>query len=328
MFSRNVNIDLGSANIRLNIDGKTVVDEPSLVAFDCNSGAIKSVGNKAMELLGKPLQGITSTYPVGNGRVREFALTEALLRFYLRQLRGLRKLKAKVVVPSCLTSADKVCWSQLLSSLGLTSCEFIKAPLAIAIGAKVDMSLPGGIRVVDIGAGKTDIAVLSQEEIIVSGTTLTAGNDFSREIARVLRRQYNMAVSSTTLEELKRSVATAVPLEAPKEMKINGFDLVSGQPCERLISSAVVTPALSRPLNDLARAIQDVMLETPCELSADLVDNGILLAGGSTGMLGLGQFLKDHFSIPVRIAEQPQYCAVQGCSMASPSQFEKAGKIF
>ncbi len=323
MFFLHVNLDFGSANLRLSIDGKVIVDEPSLVAVDCNSGHIKAVGRAALDLADKPLAALSSVYPIKRGRIRDFSLAEALLRFHLRKLSKARRIKARVTLPASVGSVDKICWQQLFDCLGAVSCNFVPSPLAAALGAGADMDLPGGILLVDIGDGKTEVSVLSANEIIVSATANVGSGDFSAEIARVLRRQYNVSVSESVVETLKKSLASAIPLEVPKEMKINGFDLVSGLPCERLVSSSVINSCLARPLNDIVRAIQDVMLETPCELSADLVDSGILLVGGGTQTAGIDKFLQDYFSIPVKVADNPQYCSVLGCSSVEVAQIEK-----
>lgn len=323
MFFLHVNLDFGSANLRLSIDGKVIVDEPSLVAVDCNSGHIKAVGNAALDLADKPLAALSTVYPIRRGRIRDFSLAEALLRFHLRKLPKTRRIKARVALPASVGSVDRICWQQLFNCVGAVSCNFVPSPLAAALGAGADMDLPGGILLVDIGNGKTEVSVLSANEIIVSATANVGSGDFSAEIARVLRRQYNISVSENVVETLKKNLASAVPLEVPKEMKINGFDLVSGLPCERLVSSSVINSCLARPLNDIVRAIQDVMLETPCELSADLVDSGILLVGGGAQIVGIDKFLQGYFSIPVKLADNPQYCSVLGCSAVEVAQIEK-----
>ncbi|MGM9998070.1 MAG: rod shape-determining protein [Candidatus Bruticola sp.] len=313
MFFLPVNIDLGSANIRLSIDGKIVVDEPSLVVLDCNSGRVKAIGRRALELADKPLSALSAVYPIKRGRICDFSLAEALLRFYVRQLAGMRRIKACAVLPASADSVDKVCWKQLLNCVGAVSSEFISAPLSAMRGLGLDVKEPKGKMIVDIGAGKTEVSVLCDGEIITSACANVGGNDFSVEISGVLRRHYTIAVPNSTVESVKNSLASAVPLDVPKEMKVNGFDLVSGLPCERSISSSVIGSCLSAPLKDIARIIQDVMLETPCELSADLIDSGIVLIGGASKMNGLSAFFEKHFSIPVKLADKPQYCSISGC---------------
>ncbi|MGM9991504.1 MAG: rod shape-determining protein [Candidatus Bruticola sp.] len=315
MFFLHVNIDLGSANIRLSIDGKIVVDEPSLVVLDCNSSHVKAIGRKALELADKPLSAISAVYPIKRGRICDFSLAEALLRFYVRQLAGMRRIKACAVLSASADSVDEVCWRQLLNCVGAVSCEFIPAPLSAVRGLGLDTKEPKGQMIVDIGAGKTEVSVLCGEEIITSSSASIGGNDFSSEISGVLRRHYTISVPSSVVESVKNGLASAVPLEVPKEMKVNGFDFVSGMPCERSISSSVISSCLSGPLRDITRIIQDVMLETPCELSADLVDSGIILIGGGSKLGGLSAFLEKHFSIPVRLADTPQYCSISGCNL-------------
>lgn len=323
MFFLHVNLDVGSANLRLSVDGKIVVDEPSLVAVDCNSGHVKAIGREALELVDKPLSAIAAVYPIKRGRIRDFSLAEALLRYYLRKLAGSRRIKALVNLPVSASNVDKICWKQLLDCVGAVSCNFVPASLSAAWGAGVDMELPGGCLIVDIGNDKTDTAVLSSNEIIVSASANVGSNDFSLEIARVLRRQYNISVSGSVIETLKKNLSSAMPLEVPREMKVSGFDLVSGLPCERSISSSVVSSCLVRPLNDIARAIQDVMLETPCELSADLVDSGLILVGGGAQTAGIDRFFQEHFSIPVKIADDPQHCVILGSNSVDISAIEK-----
>ena len=323
LFFLHVNLDLGSANLRLSVDGKIVVDEPSLVAVDCNSGHVKAVGRTALDLADKPLSALSTVYPVRRGRIRDFSLAEALLRFYLRKLSKTRRVKALVALPTLASSVDKICWKQLFDCIGAVSCNFVPSSLAAALGTGIDMELPGGILLVDIGHGKTEVSVLSAGEVIISSSANVGSGDFSSEIARVLRRQYNISVSENAVEFLKKNLASAVPLEVPREMKVNGFDLVSGLPCERLVSSSVINSCLVRPLNDIARAVQDVMLETPCELSADLVDSGMILVGGGAQTIGIDKFLQEHFSIPVKLADDPQHCSVLGCSAIGSAQIEK-----
>ena len=323
MFFLHVDLDLGSANLRLSVDGKVVVDEPSLVAVDCNSGHIKAVGSAALDLADKPLSALSTLYPIKRGRLSDFSLAEALLRFYLGKLSPTRRLKVRVALPSSVGSVERICWQQLLDCLGVVRSSFVPSPLAASLGAGLDMDLPGGFLLVDIGHGKTEVSVLSSQEIIVSATANVGGKDFSSEIARVLRRQYNISVSANGVEAIKKNLAAAIPLEVPKEMKVNGFDLVSGLPGERLVSSSVINSCLTRPLNDITRAIQDVMLETPCELSADLVDSGLILVGGGAQIFGIDKYLQEYFSIPVKIADNPRYCSVLGCSKVGYAPLEK-----
>lgn len=319
-----VNLDFGSSGIRLNVDGKIAVDEPSLVAAECCSGDIKAVGSQAAELIGKSVPNFEASSPISAGRVHDFARAEALLRFFLRKVSVLRRVKVRQSLPVSASSVDIICWKQILSAAGAAESEFVSAPLAAALGAGVDMKLPGGIMVIDIGAGKTDAAVLSMGEVIVSGTTPAAGDYFDREISRVLRGSYNMSVPKGVVEQIKKEAVSACPLSVSKDLKVSGFDLTTGLPCERLISSELLSPAIADPLNEIAAAVIGVLRRTPCELSADLVDNGVVLVGGGALMSGMGQFFTERLGLPVKIAAEPRYCAAYGCADVSPAQFLKS----
>ncbi|MBQ7502929.1 rod shape-determining protein [bacterium] len=326
MFSLRVGLDLGSANVRLNLDGKIAVDEPSLLVVNCNSREVRLIGQKALEVRGKSIPGFEALYPFEGGRVVNLAAAEALLRYVIKKASRFRRCRLRFALPSAAGSVDRICLERAAQLAGAASVEFVSSPLAAAIGAGIDMTLPGGILIIDIGEYKTEIAVLSAGDIIDSETSAAAGREFDSSIARAVRGACKMSVMPLTVEKLKCEIASAVPLNSPKSMKVSGLDLVSGSPCEHEISSELVSAALADPLNEIVRSAAELLWRIPCELSADLCENGAVLVGGGAKLFGIGQYLQEHLGIPVKVADSPEYCVALGCSSVAPVKVDRAGE--
>lgn len=326
MFSLRVGLDLGSANVRLNLDGKIAVDEPSLLVVNCNSREVRLIGQNALEIRGKSIPGFEALCPFEGGRVVNFAAAEALLRYILKRASRFRRCRLRFALPSSSGSVDRICLERAAQLAGAVSSEFVSSPLAAAIGAGIDMTLPGGVLIMDIGEYKTDMAVLSAGDIIASETVAVGGREFDSAISRAVRNTYKMSVMPLTAEKLKCEIASAVPLSSPKLMKVSGLDLVSGSPCEHEISSELASAALSDPLNEIVRGAAELLWRIPCELSADLCENGAVLVGGSAKLFGMGQFLRERLGIPVKIADNPEYCVALGCCSVAAARVDRAGE--
>ncbi|MBQ7529343.1 rod shape-determining protein [bacterium] len=325
MFSLRVGLDLGSSNVRINVAGKVEVEGPSLVVVDVNSREVKAVGEKAKEMLGKTLSGIEAIYPIERGRVRDFSTAEAMLRFYFRQISRVRTLDLRFVLPVTASSVDKICLIRLAKLLRSGSVEFVRSPIATVLASGVEMKQPGGLLIIDIGSGKTDISVVSLGKIITAGCVRVGGRDIGLAIARSVRKEYGLIVNQSIVDTLQSSLVSASQNGNVLERNIAGLDASSGLPSERKVSSELINPALADTMKRIANGVAEVLRRTPCELCADLLDNGAILVGGCAKMSGISQFLGDYIGIPIRVVDTPEHCACLGCSLASDKQIERAG---
>ncbi len=317
MLSLRVYLDLGSANLRLQVEGKEPLEEPSLLALECSSESVRAVGSQAAALLGVPLQGVRALYPLREGLIQELPSAQALLRCYLRQLSLWRRLRVRALLPAHSTPIDRYCWRQLLLSAGAGAVELAPAPLAAALGAEVDMKLPGGFMVIDLGAGLQQYSILSQGEILLHRFWPGGGEELTRAVGEGVRREYNLLLAPAALEEVKRELLAAVGAPRQSELTVNGYDLLSGLPQERRLESRRLRGILAPFLERWAQEAQEVLRETPCELAADLVDNGLLLVGGGALLSGLGQYFQERLGLPVKVASEPGRCALAGAPLVA-----------
>lgn len=308
-------IDLGTSRTRIFLPDKgVVIDEPSVITVDLMTDAIIAVGQKAYEMLGRTSERMSAMYPLSGGVITDFSLVENMIKIMLSGISIGKVGMPKVVacIPSEITEVEKRAVVNAISSAGIRRVCLVEEPVAAAMGAGIDITSPHGSMVVDIGGGTTDIAVLSLGGISVSRSIKKAGNAIDDEIIKYVKKKYNLLIGERTAEEIKIKIGSAYPYEGEGDMQIKGRNLVDGLPKNVVISAAEVRDALADPLSVIVEAIRSTLEKTPPELSADIIDHGIMLTGGGALLRGLDFLVAQETNMPVHVAERPLDCVAEG----------------
>ncbi len=316
MFARDIGIDLGTANVLIFLRGKGIVlNEPSVVAIDKNTNSILAVGNQARKMVGRTPGNIIALRPLKDGVIADFQVTEAMLKYFLSQLK-LKGLFAKprilICCPTNITSVEQNAIRDAAIKCGGKKVFMEAEPKVAAIGAGMDIYQPSGNMVIDIGGGTSDIAVLSMGDIVTSASIKVAGDKFDMEILQYIKREYKLLIGDRTAEEIKINIGTVFPGARNEEMDIRGRDMVTGLPRTITIKSAEVERALREPISEVVQAAKNVLERTPPELSADIIDKGIILTGGGALLNGIDKLLAEELKVPVHVAENPMDCVANG----------------
>ncbi|WP_029166061.1 MULTISPECIES: rod shape-determining protein [Aminiphilus] len=325
MFGRDIGIDLGTATVLIFVRGKGVVlREPSVVALDQTNDRILAVGEDAKRMLGRTPGHVTAVRPLRDGVIANYTMTEAMLRHFIRKVTsGVGKFfrnRVMICVPSGATDVERRAVLEAAVEVGSREAYLIEEPMAAAIGAELDVAEPRGNMVVDIGGGTTDIAVISLGGIVVAESLRVGGDKFDEAIMRFVRKQYNLAIGEQTAEDLKISIGTCHPKQDESaEMTIKGRDLILGLPRQVEISSNDVAEAIREPVQTIVDGIRHVLELTPPELSADIIDRGIVLTGGGALLRGLTELVTEQTEISCYIAEHPLECVALGTGKALDS---------
>jgi rod shape-determining protein MreB len=326
MFSNDLAIDLGTANTLVYLKGKgIVVSEPSVVAVQRDSMGQKkvlAVGTEAKNMLGRTPGSIVAIRPMKDGVIADFDITEEMLRYFIRKIHNRKALvrpRIVICVPSGITQVEKRAVKESAESAGAREVYLIEEPMAAAIGAGLPITEASGNMIVDIGGGTTEVAVISLAGVVFAKSVRVGGDKMDEAIAQHLKRQYNLLIGERTSEAIKIQIGSAYPDSAssPKEgkvdsMEVKGRDLVSGIPKTLVINAKEIREALSEPINAIVEAVRIALERTPPELAADIVDKGIVLAGGGALLRNLDQLLREETGLPVVIAEDPLSCVVLG----------------
>ncbi|MBR0423650.1 MAG: rod shape-determining protein [Clostridia bacterium] len=316
MFSKEIGIDLGTANTLVFLKGKGIVKrEPSVVALDVRNGNVLAVGSQAKEMLGRTPGSIIAVRPLKDGVIADFDITASMLKYFIcKTVRSMFFSKPRVIIciPSGVTEVEKRAVEDAAKQAGAGIVELIEEPMAAAIGAGLPVSDPTGSMVVDIGGGTSEVAVLSLGDIVTSTSERVAGDKFDEAIVSYVKRKYNLLIGERTAEDIKIKIGSAVPFEDEGEMSIKGRNLLDGLPKNIVITAAEVREALSEPLRCIIDAIKSTLENTPPELSADIIDHGIMLTGGGAHLRGLDQLISESTGMPVYVAERPLDCVVDG----------------
>jgi rod shape-determining protein MreB len=315
-------IDLGTANTLVYQKGKGIVlREPSVVAVSAQNRKVLAVGAEASEMLGRTPGNIVPIRPMSDGVIADYTITQAMLRYLFDRVLGKRWLlnfrpRVLICVPSQVTSVEKRAVLQAAEEAGAREAYPIEEPMAAAIGAGLPISSPGGNMVVDIGGGTTDVAVISLGSIVHSESLRIAGNRMDEVIMRYIRNVYNLMIGERTAEEIKMRVGSAYPLQQELSMEVRGRDLVAGLPKTIQVTSEEIREALAEPVSAIVEKVKRVLEKTPPELSADIIERGIMLTGGGALLRGLDQLISSVTGLPVRVAEDPLTCVVIGTGRA------------
>ncbi len=323
LFSVDMGIDLGTANTLVCVSGKGIVlNEPSVVAVYRGTNTIvgggQAVGLKAKEMLGKAPGNIDVIRPMKNGVIADFEVTEAMLRYFIRKVHGERAWvhpRIVVAIPSGITAVEKRAVINSAERAGARMVELIEEPLAAAMGVGLPIKEPTACMICDIGGGTTEVAVISLGNIVTNRSSRIAGDEFDEAIVNHLRFRYNLLIGEQTAERIKLTIGSAYPLKKEMSMEVKGRDLVQHLPRKVVITSEEIRAALTEPVMTIVKAVKECLEHTPPELSADLVDNGIVLAGGGSMLRGVDRVLGDHTGLPVRIVKEPLLAVARGTAI-------------
>lgn len=320
MFIKKVGIDLGTNNVLVYVPKKgIIVNEPGVVAISKSDGKILAVGLEAKDMTGRTPDDIIAEHPLKEGVIANYRTTEAMLRYFINKALGgihLFRPEVMVAVPAGITSTERRAVIDATIAAGARAAYLIKAPLVAAIGADIPIGAASGHMVIDIGAGTAEIAVISLGGIVSWGSVRIGGNKFDQSISDFVRRKYNLEVGVHTAQEIKIMVGSAMYIAKPLSVDIKGRDLITGLPRIVNVTSDDVTEALQHDLNLLVNAIKDVLHKTPPELSADVMDKGIILTGGSALLRNIDELITQATGVPTYVADEPMFCAAKGTGIA------------
>ena len=316
LFSKDIGIDLGTANVLIYEKGKGIVlEEPSVVSIDAQSGRMIAAGEEARQMLGRTPGKIEVVRPMKDGVIADIEATEMMLKHFINSLniKGmLSQPRIMICCPTNITLVEKNAIREAAEKCGAREVFIEEEPKIAALGAGMDISKPSGNMVIDVGGGTADIAVLSLGDIVTSASIKIAGNRFDQDIVDYIKTNYKLLIGDRTAEEIKISVATVYPEGREEELQVRGCDLVSGLPRTITISSTEVEEALRESVRIIVHAAKNVLEQTPPELSADIMNKGIVLTGGGALLHGLDRLLADELHVPVFVADNPLHCVVVG----------------
>lgn len=316
IFSKDMGIDLGTANTLVHVKNQGVVlKEPSVVAIQRDTGAILAVGDEAKQMIGRTPGNIIAIRPMKDGVIADFDVTQSMLKYFIsRTLKSKTFIKPRVVVgvPSGVTEVEKRAVIDATLQAGAREAYLIEEPMASAIGAGLEVHEPTGNMIVDIGGGTTEVAIISLGGIVTSKSIRVGGDEMDEAIVYYIKKEYNLMIGERTAEEIKINIGSASPEVVDETMDIRGRDLVTGLPKTITITSEEIKKALAEPVDSIVDAIKVTLEKTPPELAADIMDRGIVMTGGSSLLTGLDQRINRETGMPVHIAENSMDCVALG----------------
>jgi rod shape-determining protein MreB and related proteins len=320
-FSKDIGIDLGTANTLVYVKGKgIVINEPSVVAVNQRTKQILAIGNEARLMVGRTPPHIVATRPLVDGVISDFEVTEAMLRYFIDKVHAqtysfLRRPRVVIGIPSGVTEVERRAVQDAAINAGAARAYLIEEPMAAAIGARLNVQDASGSMIVDIGGGTTEIAVISLGGIVLSKSIRVAGDEMNENIIQYARDNFNLLLGERSAEDVKIKIGSAYTLGQALYAQMRGRDLVSGLPKEVTISDAQVREALMHSLRIIVNSIKSVIEEIPPELISDILDKGIVMAGGGSLLRGLDKLVHEVTAMPVHIAEDPLTCVVRGAGV-------------
>lgn len=316
MFAKDIGIDLGTANVLIYIKGQGVVlNEPSVVAIDADTKKPLAVGTEARDMLGRTPGQVLAIRPMKDGVIADFEITEVMLNHFIRKVNGksfFSRPRILICCPSNITQVEKNAIKEAAERTGARRVFLEEEPKVAAVGAGMDISKPSGNMVIDVGGGTTDIAILSLGGIVTSESIKIAGNAFDADIQKYIKDKYKLLIGDRTAEEIKMTIGTVYPDSKKEKMEVRGRDLVTGLPHSITLCSGEVEEALRESVYVIIHAAKSVLEQTPPELSADIIDKGIVITGGGALVDGFDQLLTHELKVPVFVAESPLTCVAEG----------------
>lgn len=316
MFAKDIGIDLGTANVLIYIKGEGIVlNEPSVVAIDNETKKPLAVGREARDMLGRTPGKVVAIRPMKDGVIADFETTEIMLNSFIKKVNGrglLSKPRILICCPSNITQVEKNAIKEAAERTGARKVFLEEEPKVAAVGAGMDISKPSGNMVIDIGGGTTDIAILSLGGIVTSASIKVAGNTFDTDIMKYIKDKYKLLIGDRTAEEIKLTIGTVYPDSKKEKMEVRGRDLVTGLPHTIKICSEEIEEALRESVYVIVHTAKSVLEQTPPELSADIINKGIVVTGGGALIKGFDKLLSHELKVPVFIAETPLTCVAEG----------------
>lgn len=316
MFAKDIGIDLGTANVLIYVKGQGIVlNEPSVVAIDSETKKPLAVGTEAKDMLGRTPGSVVAIRPMKDGVIADFETTEVMLDYFIRKINGknfFSRPRILICCPSNITQVEKNAIRDAAERTGAKRVFIEEEPKVAAVGAGMDISKPSGNMVIDIGGGTTDIAVLSLGGIVTSSSIKIAGNVFDSDIIKYVKDKYKLLIGDRTAEEIKMTIGTVYPDSKKEKMEVRGRDLVTGLPHTITICSDEIEEALRESVYIIIHTAKNVLEQTPPELSADIIDKGIIITGGGALIDGFDKLLSHELKVPVFIAESPLTCVAEG----------------
>lgn len=316
MFAKDIGIDLGTANVLIYIKGQGIVlNEPSVVAIDSETKKPLAVGHDARNMLGRTPGKVKAIRPMKDGVIADFEITEIMLNYFIRKVNGkslLSRPRILICCPSNITQVEKNAIKEAAERTGARKVFLDEEPKVAALGAGMDISKPSGNMIIDIGGGTTDIAILSLGGIVTSSSIKIAGNAFDNDIMKYIKDKYKLLIGDRTAEEIKLTIGNVFPDSVKEKMEVRGRDLVTGLPHTITLCSEEVEEALRESAYIIVHTAKSVLEQTPPELSADIIDKGIVVTGGGALIKGFDQLLSHELKVPVFVAESPLTCVAEG----------------
>ncbi len=314
--SKDIGIDLGTANTLVTLKGKGIIlKEPSVVAIDRRTDTILATGHEAKEMLGRTPEAIKAVRPLKDGVIADFTATQLMLKNIVTkvcQRYNVGRPRVVVGVPSGITEVEERAVEESVLRAGAKEVYLIEEPMAAAIGANLDVAEPTGNIIVDIGGGTTEVAVISLGGIVVSNSLRIAGDELDEDIIDYIKKEMGLAIGETTAEEIKMKIGCATPLMAEASMEIRGRDLSTGFPKNIVVTSSQIEEAMQNSINEIVEVVKTTLEKTPPELASDIVEKGIVLAGGGALIKNIDKLISQKTEMPVYIAENPLECVVRG----------------
>ncbi len=316
-FSNDLAIDLGTANTVIYVRKQGVVlDQPSVVAVKRSTNEVLAAGNKAKSMLGKTPESIIACRPMRDGVIANFQLTESMLRYFIREVHDNRKTLVRprmiVGVPSGITQVEKRAVEDSAKQAGSREVYTIMEPMAAAIGAGLPVEEPAGNMIVDIGGGTTEVAIISLKDVVYCKSVRVGGDEMDRAIVQYVKRKYNLLIGERTAEQIKMKIGTAMLTDESVKEDVKGRDLITGVPKTISLSDSEVFESLTEPISIIIDAVHSALENAPPELSSDLVDRGIMMAGGGALLRNLDVLISKETGLPVKVAKDPLLCVVLG----------------
>jgi len=318
-ITRDIAIDLGTANTLVHLRGKGIVlVEPSVVAIHAETKELLAVGTEAKQMIGRTPGNIIAVRPMKDGVIADFDVTQTMMHHFIRKAyrRGLLKPRVIVAVPSGCTEVERRAVLDAALRAGAREAYPIEEPMAAAIGAGLPVDEPTGNMIVDIGGGTSEVAVISLEGIVASRSIRVGGDEMDEAVVNYVKRAYNLLIGERTAEEVKTTIGSAYELEQEQTMEIRGRDLVTGLPRTISVDSREIRKALSEPVNAILEAVKETLESTPPELAADIMDRGIVMTGGGSMLKGLDKLISQETGMPVHTVDEPMYAVVRGAGKA------------
>lgn len=316
MFTRDIGVDLGTANTLVCLKGNGIImREPSVVAYDIRNDAVRAVGTEAKEMIGRTPGSIVAVRPLKEGVIADFDVTAAMLKRFIRQaLKGsfFSRVRMVICVPTGVTEVESRAVYDAAKQAGAADVDLIEEPMAAAVGAGLPVGDAAGNMVVDIGGGTSEIAVISLGDIVTAQSIRIAGDNLDEAIINYIRRKHNLLIGERTAEQIKIKIGSVKPYENEENIEIKGRNQVDGLPKNVVLTAQEVRNAISDPVSQIIDAIRSTLEKTPPELSADIIERGITLTGGGALLRGLGELIAEETGMPVTIAANPLDCVVLG----------------